>query len=161
MENLAAVPSKPGIVGDMSFEDLPDQWSDLPLDTPGLGADVADLFVGVAAREAGAVAVLLTDDERRLVQPVVVDDVPDDADPTEVVPLLDGISEMLRETGGGMVFVRGREGSVLLTDADRRWHEVVLAACRRGGVRLDGAYLATPATVRAFPAALSEHDVVA
>ena len=145
----------------MSFEHLPDQWSDLPLDTPGLGADVADLFVGITAREAGAFALLLTDGDRRLVQPVVVDDVPDDADPAAVVPLLDGIAESLRRTGGGFVFVRGRAGSVLLTDADRHWHEVVLAACRRGGVRLDGAYLATPATVRPFPAALGEHDVVA
>lgn len=145
----------------MSFDDLPDQWSDLPLDTPGLGADVADLFVGTAARAAGAVAVLLTDDERRLLQPVVIDDVPDDADPTAMVPLLDGLAGMLRETGGGLVFVRGRAGSVLLTDADRRWHEVVLSACRRGEVRLDGAYLATPATVRPFPAALTEQDVVA
>ncbi len=145
----------------MSFDDLPDRWSDLPLDTPGLGADVADLFVGIAAREAGAFALLLTDGERRLVQPVVVDDVPDDADPAAVVPLLDHVAQSLRGTGGGFVFVRGRAGSVLLTDADRRWHEVVLAACRRGGARLDGAYLATPGTVRSFPAALTEHDVVA
>ena len=143
----------------MSFDDLPDDWSDLPLDTPGLGADVADLFVGVAAREAGAVAVLLTDDDRRLVQPVVLDDVPDDADPQRLVPFLDELARMLHGTGGGLVFVRGRDGSVLLTDADRRWHEAVLAACRRGGLRLDGAYLATPAIVRPFPAALTEQDV--
>lgn len=44
-----------------------------------------------------------------------------------------------------------RDGSVLLTDADRAWHETVIEACRAGGARLVGAYLATPATVRAFP----------
>ena len=145
----------------MSFDDLPDGWPDLPLDAPGLGADVADLVVGAAAREAGALALLLTDAERRLVQPFVVDEVPDDADPGRFVPYLDELTALLRATGGGLVFVRGRAGSVLLTDSDRQWHETVLAACRRGRVRLDGAWLATPAAVRAFPTALNDEDDLA
>ena len=43
----------------MSFDDLPDNWSDLPLDTPGLAADVADLVVGLVATCARRTGVLL------------------------------------------------------------------------------------------------------
>jgi hypothetical protein len=57
------------------------------------------------------------------------------------------------------VFVRGRSGSVLLTDVDRRWHEAVLGSCRSAGVRLLGAFLATPATVRSFPEPLAPADL--
>ncbi len=145
----------------MSFETLPENWTDLPLDTPGLGAGVADLVLGVADREAGAVALLLTDADGRFVQPCVLGGVPADADPQALVPLLAEVTSVLREARGGLVLVRGRDGSVLVTDADRRWHEAVLAACRRSGVRLDGAYLATPAAVRPFPAALAEGGVLA
>jgi hypothetical protein len=140
----------------MSFDDLPDDWSHLPLDTPGLGADVADLFLGVADRLAGAVALLLTDADGRLVQPCVVGGVPPDADPATFGPFLEHLGGVLGRGQGGVVLVRGRDGSVLLTDADRGWHEEVLSACRASGMRLVGAYLATPAGVRPFPAALSE-----
>ena len=47
--------------------------------------------------------------------------------------------------------MRGRDGSVLVTDADRRWHQVAIDACRVAGIPLVGAFLATPAVVRAFP----------
>jgi len=145
----------------MSFDDLPDNWSDLALDTPGLGADVADLVVGLADRESGCIGLLLTDAEHRLVQPMVLGGVPDDAGPGSVSGRLDDVLRLVRELGGALGFVRGRPGSVLLTDGDRRWHEAVLAACHRQGVPLFGAWLATPAVVRPFPAALSETDVVA
>ncbi len=139
----------------MSFDDLPQNWSDLPLDTPGLAADVADLFVGAADRDRGCVAFLLTDEGQRMAQPCLVDAVSDDVDPHDLVPFLRQLAEVLAGAGGGLVFVRGRPGSVLLTDADRRWHEVVLEACRRNGVRLLGAFLATPDVVRSYPAPLA------
>ena len=84
-------------------------------------------------------------------QPLVVDAVPEDADPEEITAFLREVLTMTAAGGGGLVFARGRDGTVLVTDADRRWHEAVLAACRAQGVRLVGAFLATPATVRAFP----------
>ena len=143
----------------MTFDDLPDSWSDLPLDTPGLAADVADLFVSVADRESGCVALLLTDAERRLAQPVLINDVPPDADPRPLAEFLTGLAATLRAARGALVLVRGRLGRVLLTDDDRRWHELVLATCRREEVLVLGAYLATPAVVRAFPGALGEDDL--
>ena len=143
----------------MSFDDLPQNWSDLPLDTPGLAADVADLFIGERDRDAGCVAFLLAGPDLRMTQPVLVNDVALDADPGLVAPFLAQLGPELSLSLGGLVFVRGRPGSVLLSDADRRWHEVVLDSCRESGVRVLGAFLATPSVVRSFPEPLRAVDL--
>jgi len=64
----------------------------------------------------------------------------------------DQLCRMVAETGGALLFVRGRDGSVLITDSDRRWHQVAIDACRVAGVSLVGAFLATPSGVESFPA---------
>lgn len=134
----------------MSFDDLPESWSDHPVD-PGRAADVVDLLVGHADREAGCLLLLLLDRERRVVQPCLVGEVGADADPARAEPAVRELASTTAREGGALLFARGRPGSVLLTHADRRWHETVLAACRDGGAPLVGAYLATPAAVRSFP----------
>lgn len=159
METSAAGSAESGTLPGMSFDDLPRNWSDLPLDTPGLAADVADLFVGEADREGGCVAFLLTGTDRRLLQPLLVDEVQIDGDPEELVGFLAHLTDDARSPFGGVLFVRGRPGSVLLSDADRRWHAAVVAACRRSGLVLLGAFLATPAVVRSFPEPLTVTDV--
>ena len=136
----------------MTFEDLPADWPDLPLDDPALAADVADLVVGVGDRLGGCVALVLTGDDLTMGQPAVVSDVDDSVDPVEFRPCLRRLCGMVGETGGALLFVRGRNGSVLFTDTDRRWHQVALDACRLAGIPLVGAFLATPAAVRSFPA---------
>ncbi|NHA69398.1 hypothetical protein [Phycicoccus flavus] len=143
----------------MSFENLPDTWSTLSLDDPALAADVVDLVVGHADRVGGCVALLLLDEGLRLRQPCVVGDVPDDADPAHMRPFVTELAGMVAAEVGALLFARGRAGSGYLTDADRAWHETVVAACREGGVRLVGAHLATPAGVRSFPAPLDEAAV--
>jgi hypothetical protein len=135
----------------MSFDDLPENWPDLPLDTPGLAADVADLVVGHRDRMGGCIGLVLTRADLTMGQPAVVNDVDDTVRPEEFRPFLAQMCAMVAETGGALLFVRGRDGSVLLTDSDRHWHQVALDACRVGGVTLVGAFLATPAVVRAFP----------
>ena len=97
----------------------------------------------------------------RLRQPCVIGDVPADADPGQMAPFLAELARMVAGDGGAVLFARGRDGSVLLTDADRAWHETVLDACRAGGARLVGAYLATSAAVRAFPGPLGAVGAVA
>ena len=72
--------------------------------------------------------------------------------PAELRPFLDEVCGILGETGGALLFVRGRDGSVLVTDSDRRWHQVAVDSRRRAGVRLVRAFLATPAAVRSFRA---------
>ena len=76
----------------------------------------------------------------------------DAIDPDEFRPFLVQLCTMAGQTGGALLFVRGRDGSVMFTDTDRRWHQVALDACRLAGIPLVGAFLATPAVVRSFPA---------
>lgn len=143
----------------MSFDDLPENWHDLPLDTPGLAADVVDLVLGEGDRAGGCLGFVLSGPDGRMAQPCVLDDVTDEADPAELVPFLDHLTAGLAQDGGRLVFARGRPGSVLLTDTDRRWHQVVVEGCRRAGVPLVGAFLATPAVVRSFPEPLRSTDL--
>lgn len=141
----------------MSFEDLPATWPDLPLTDRLLAADVVDLFVSHADRVEGCAAFLLLDDGLRLAQPCLMGEIPEGADPWD---LRDNLVHVLGQLPyAGMVFARGRDGSVLLTDADRRWHEVLLDVCRRTGLRLVAAFVATPAAVRSYPEPLeaAEH----
>lgn len=168
METSAAGSAESGTLPGMSFDDLPGNWSELPLDTPGLAADVADLFVSVRERDEGCLALLLTDSRLRMTQPCIVNEVTDEAlEPEEFAGFLLQLGRRLYEEGPdgrgagetlGVVFVRGRPGSVLLTDRDRRWHQVVVDACRRSGLTLVGAFLATPAVVRSFPEPLAVTD---
>jgi hypothetical protein len=140
----------------MSFHDLPENWSALPLDTPGLAADVADLVVGEQARAGGCVGLILTHPDLRMAQPCVVNEVDDGVEPEGFAPFLEQLSRMVHEGRGAVLFVRGRPGSVLFTDADRRWHQVAIDACRAGGAPLLGAFLATSSTVRSFPEPLAD-----
>ncbi|QIM20210.1 hypothetical protein G7075_02030 [Phycicoccus sp. HDW14] len=143
----------------MSFEDLPETWPDLPLTDPLLAADVVDLFVAHADRVEGCAAFLLLDDDLRLAQPCLLGEVPEGADPWD---LRDHLVTVFGGAGlGGVVFARGRDGSVLITDADRRWHEVLLDVCRRLDVRLTAAFVATPAAVRSYPGPLAAADHLA
>jgi hypothetical protein len=135
----------------MSFHDLPENWSALPLDTAGLAADVADLVVGDEDRDRGCVGLILVGPDLRMTQPCLVSDVDDGVEPEEFAPFLRQLSRMVADTEGAMVFVRGRPGSALLTDGDRRWHQVAIDACRAGAIPLLGAFIATASGVRAFP----------
>jgi len=136
----------------MSFDDLADNRSDLPLDTPGLAADVADRVVGHRDRLAGCIGLVITRPDLTMGQPAVINDVDDTLQPEEFRPFLEQVCGMAAETGGAVLFVRGRDGSVLLTDSDRRWHQMAIDACRVCRVPLLEAFLATPAVVRSFPA---------
>jgi hypothetical protein len=138
----------------MSFDDLPENWARLPLDTPGLAADVADLVVGERDRAGGCVGLVLTHPDLTMAQPGVGNDVDDSVDPEQVRAFLVGLCRIAAEAGGALLFVRGRRGSVYFTDLDRRWHQVAIDACRDSGTRLIGAFLATPGNLRSFPAPL-------
>lgn len=116
-------------------------------------ADALDLLISVESREAGCFAVLpCTPDGAADRGLILVDDVPCDAEPTPLVRFLDLVLPMLKAEGrGAVIFARGRDGGVLVTDQDRMWHQAVLDACHRHDVALLSAHLATPAAVRAFP----------
>ena len=87
----------PRQAGVMSFDDLPENWADLPLDTPGLAADVADLVVGHRDRVGGCIGLVLTEPDLTMGQPAVVNDVDDGVRPEEFRPFLVQLCRMLAE----------------------------------------------------------------
>ncbi len=135
----------------MSYRDLPSDLATHPLEDDVIRADVIDLIAEPEAREVGCLALMLCDDRGIGVQPVVLG---------ELIPgrVMEGTSRLLSITlpdlaasGGSLVAGLGRPGSVLLSDADRGWHQLVLDLCREHEVTLLGAYIATPSAVRPFP----------
>ena len=118
----------------MSFDDLPDNWADLPLDTPGLAADVADLVVGHRDRVGGCVGLVLTGADLTMGQPAVVNDVDDTVQPEELRGFLDAAVPHGRPRRAVRCSsCAAATGSVLVTDSDRRWHQVAIDACRVAG----------------------------
>ena len=136
----------------MTFDDLPDHASAIPVEDERFAADLVDLFVGHRSRIRGCVLLGIGDVDGRIRQPVVVDDVPIGADPDRLADIVELLS---REFGlPTLLFARGRTGSPVATDADRAWHQAVIDACRRHDIRLLGAFVATPDDVVALPAPL-------
>ncbi|MFC7492335.1 MULTISPECIES: hypothetical protein [unclassified Knoellia] len=132
----------------MTFDDLPKNFRDLPLDDPILRADVVDLFVGYVDRAEGCLAILLLDDEHRCVQPVLITEL-GPADPTTLGSPIRVMLDELRPPA--VVAALGRQGSPLFTDTDRSCHQVLVEVCREVGVDLVAAYVATEHAVRELP----------
>jgi len=133
----------------MAFTDLPDDWPDRPLTEPRLVADVLDLVVSDRDRREGALAVLLCDDEGRLVQPVVMNDlqpIVTEDDRCEALTVFTGALSSCRSF---LVAVARRDG-LSITDDDHVWAR----AARRvgaGEVRLLGVHLVTATGSREVP----------
>lgn len=138
----------------MSFHHLPDDLRDRPLTDPRTAADVVDLLVGDDDRHHGCVGLMLCDEAGRLLQPVVVGDVPENASTDGLVSVLGLFLPSLAEGGGSVLVVRGRRRGTLPNDLDREWHQVALDCCAATGVRLIGFQLATRDGVFELPPAL-------
>lgn len=140
----------------MNFEDLPPDIRDVPLTDPVVQADLVDLLLGIDERRGGVVGLMICDQSDRGVQPVVIGDVPPEADFSRLVPFLELVLPMVADNAGSVLVGRGRRRGLAPTDADREWHQGLIDACRRHGARLLGFYLATPDGVEALPEPLSE-----
>ena len=139
----------------MTFKDLPTGIKDIPLTDASLQADVIDLIVGDEVRASGCIGVMVCDDQHRGIQPVVISDVPDSADPSTLRQLLELLLPLVAEQGGSLLIGRGRRRGSAPTDLDREWHQQALDSCTAGEVRLLGFYLATRDGVFAMPEPLS------
>lgn len=135
----------------MTFQDLPRNAKNLSLTDRQLAADVIDLIIKESERAAGCIGLMLCDDHDRGIQPVVVNDVPADADLHTFGDLLDMVLPLVAGRGGSILVGRGRHRGRRPSDSDRAWHEVAIRACRRHGVRLLGFYLATADGVFPLP----------
>lgn len=111
----------------------------------------ADLLIAPADRYGGSVLVLGCDRHGAAIAPVLVSDVRPSASPHEIEPLLDALVAMTAEVGGSIAWARGRSGTAWVTDDDRRWHEMVIAACRKHRVSLVGAVVVLPDAVLGLP----------
>ncbi len=84
----------------MTFEDLPPRASEIPLTNRRVAADVIDLIISDADRATGCVAVMICDSEDRGIQPVVLHDVPTDAEASGFAQLLDMLLPLVAENDG-------------------------------------------------------------
>ncbi len=127
----------------MTFEDLPKDVRNVPLTDRRLAAEVLDLIIGEQDRASGCVAMMVCDEEHRGIMPIVLSDVPHDADLASLQSLLDLILPRVAERGGSLLMGRGRPRGGVPTEVDRAWHQCTVDACRAHGVRLLGFYVAT------------------
>ena len=139
----------------MTFEDLPPRANEIPLTNRRVAADVIDLIIGDADRAAGCVGVMICDSEGRGIQPVVLHDVPPDAEASGLAQLLDMLLPLVAEKGGGLLIGRGRPHGTAPNDTDRAWHQMAIDRCADHEVDLIGYYLATADGVFRLPEPLS------
>ncbi|GAA2154405.1 hypothetical protein [Humibacillus xanthopallidus] len=139
----------------MTFEDLPPDVKKIPLTDRRVAADVIDLIIGDEARADGCVGLMVCDEEHRGILPIVLSDVPHDADLRALAALLDMILPLVVARSGSLLMGRGRPGGGVPTDADRAWHQQSIDACRAHGVRLLGFHVATRDGVTALPQPLA------
>ncbi|WP_235735097.1 hypothetical protein [Nocardioides alcanivorans] len=127
----------------MTFQDLPQDWSDHSL-TRDLLPDVVDLFVGEAERLEGCLALLLLDSDRRLVQPIVISEMGDDAPSEDVSTFFAHLVAMIEDEDAHVVAARGRLGPAKPSEHDAEWGAFLRLHLGR---RLAGLFLATPDSV--------------
>ena len=139
----------------MTFKDLPPDIRNLSLTDARLAGDVIDLIIGDDARSRGSIGLMLCDGQDRGIQPVVLADVPADAECTVLRQLLDLFLPAVAEEGGSVLVGRGRRGGGAPNDLDREWHQQAIDCCAASGVRLLGFHLATSEGVFALPGPLT------
>jgi hypothetical protein len=138
----------------MSFDDLPDGWTQQPLTDPRLVADVLDLCVSDADRCAGALAILMCDEEGRLLQPGIISDLDYDSSETERARMLGLFVTHLADFFDSVLFAIARADGLSVTADDERWARAVQHACA-GRVRLLGFHLITRDGSRLVPGTVS------
>ena len=134
----------------MGFDDLPADWSDRPLTDPRLVRDVLDLIVFDKDRRAGALSILICDEEGRLVQPVTITDIPR-VTQEDRVRCISNLVDAIGRTGS-LLFALARPDGLSITEADTAWLRAAEIACGVD-VRLLGLYVVTCHGSREVPRA--------
>lgn len=127
----------------MTFNDLARNLRETPLDDPVLITDVLDLFVSTQMRETGALVVLMCDEQRHLMQPIVIDEV-EVSPPANCQPMLDILVRAVTDVyeKATLLIALARPGRLGVSSADSRWAAAIEAACA-GRVELLAMYLVT------------------
>lgn len=132
----------------MTFHDLPRDWPTRSVTDPDIFIDLVDLIVRDRDRHEGALVALICSADGRLVQPVVVSDIPVLAAAERAQTLNPLIGAILAHVpGGSLVIVVARPGRRDTIDSDREWHESAIRVCRAAGVQLSAFAVATPTRI--------------
>jgi hypothetical protein len=135
----------------MSFQDLPQTWTDHPLSDPVLTANVVDLLVSLGDRQRGTFTVILCDNDDHYIATVAID-LPSEfraampsLEPSELCSTAFGaIMPAVRTAPGtGLLLALGRPGPDFWPELDTEWAEAATHLCRIAGVRLLGFYVAS------------------
>lgn len=134
----------------MSYEDLPQNWTELPLSTPGLAVDVVDLVLKESMR-AEDTLLLLPCDENDVAYPapIAIAEVDWTAPEAERREMLTAFASIGLSSVVAAVSSRDRLPEELV----RRWHADLESAFSGGGTRLIGFFSAWPLTVEEVMAA--------
>jgi hypothetical protein len=135
----------------MGFQDLADDDFHQPLTEPTLVANMLDLVVSAADRRMGAIAVLMCDDDGRLVQPAIVGELGPDQITEEDRERL--VSVFVRGMGGhgSLLLAIARRDGLSISPEDVAWCHTAVRVCGGGGVRLLGVYVVTMSGSREVP----------
>jgi len=126
---------------------------------PQVANAALEAFVDEEDRMTGGLAFLFCDDEGKLLQPVLVSDIPAPLsrdDRWTALRWATGLCEMVGDDHAGplgLILAVVREHGPIC-DEDREWHQVALDACAEVGAPMRGMHLVTMDGVVALPAAL-------
>ena len=128
----------------VAFTDLPDDWPTRPLTEPQLVADVLDLLVSEADRAAGAILIALCDGERRLLQPMIIGELPARAASGDCADMVEPLLGELAAQGlaAAVLVALARPGDPTIGPGDQRWRAAVERACA-DGFELIGVHVVT------------------
>lgn len=125
----------------MSFEDLPPNWTELPLSTPNLAGDVVDLVLSEWLRAANALLLLpCNDQDIPLPSPVVLEDTDwfvEEAERQHMMQALAGV-------GVPSAVLAVSSAQRLPAEVVAGWHRDAQAAFTAAESRLLGFYSAWP-----------------
>jgi hypothetical protein len=134
----------------MAFTDLPDNPRDLAVSDPAYTADFLDLVVSERDRSRGTLALLLCDDEDRLLVPVVVGELPAELSDDDRRSTVARVIAPMKGGGAVLVAVARRSGLGIRSE-DLAWRQAAERACA-DGPRLLGVHVITLDGSREVPA---------
>ena len=127
----------------MNFENLPADWPTIPLTDPGHIADVLDIFVGVRDRMARSLLILICDEQRRPLQPVILNDIDAKGPPSDhhsLSAIADHVAAVRPDAT--VLCAIARRGRTRVTESDQRW-ALALERAFAGRLELLGVHVIT------------------
>lgn len=141
----------------MRFTDLPSGWAERPITDPDIFEGIVDLVATEQSRHDGAVYLLLTHPDGRMLQPIAIDETPPGAPSVDDAQRWRHFLGELAEHGAcSLVVVVARRGPAEVTPDDDVLLRVLASATETAGLVLHGQAIATPSGIVTLPATDAE-----